>query len=275
MLAFYTSNREPYQTNEWLNNEHFLTLECSFETNVNIITGIFTFCLSLFNIWSNEKDGKYIITIKRWVKDVNNRGRFIHKKQIKKTFVDGYDFVYCPEVDSGVFLVSYNGHMQWTGIFLLLEYIANDLKIGNSSKHGQKAVISRVEKSVNMPYVPELDGMAADIVFNPHGFPSRMTEGQKLELALGLLCAKKGMLGDGTSFEYFFHEDLYEQLLKEELDKFSYYWVYDGVTGERYPQKMFCGFISYMVLKHMSKLKIHARSKGPVNPITKQPTPGL
>lgn len=166
--------------------------------------------------------------------------------------------VFCPTVSSGVFLIEHEGKFQWTG---------------NSSMHSQKCTVSKIKNAEDMPYVPAL-GMIADAVFNPHGFPSRSTVGHLTEMSLGMLAAKIGKIGDGTSFEFFCNDDLYIALEDQGMEKFSRYVVHDGTTGAAYKEPCYCGFVSYMVLKHMVDLKVHARSTGPVNSVTGQPIPG-
>ena len=71
-----------------------------------------------------------------------------------------------------------------------------------SSRHGQKGVVSIVWPQENMPFTES--GITPDILFNPHGFPSRMTIGMLVESMAAKSGSLHGHYQDGTPFS--FHE---------------------------------------------------------------------
>lgn len=58
------------------------------------------------------------------------------------------------------------------------------------------------------------------------------------------------------------------------LPKSGQYWLYDGLTGERFSQKVTVGHAYIMKLHHLVDDKIHARSIGPYSLVTQQPLGG-
>ena len=158
----------------------------------------------------------------------------------------------------------------------LVKVVVRDLKkpeIGDkfASRHGQKGVIGLVAPAEDLPFTE--DGIVPDLVFNPHGIPSRMTMGQLLELLAGKLACLKGEIIYSIPFDPY-----PEKRIREELKQFGYAddgteTMYDGRTGTQQP-RIFIGSGFYMKLDHLVSNKIHARSRGPVTLLTKQPTEG-
>ena len=155
-------------------------------------------------------------------------------------------------------------------------YVAKKRKLAVGDKmagrHGNKGVVAKLVPVEEMPFLP--DGTQVDIILNPLGVPSRMNLGQLYETALGWVGKKLGVkfatpIFDGANVE---HVD--EWLEKAGLESGSKTELYDGRTGEKFHQKVTCGYIYMLKLSHLVDDKIHARSIGPYSLITQQPLGG-
>ena len=141
-----------------------------------------------------------------------------------------------------------------------------------ASRHGQKGVLGILAKNEDLPYTS--DGMTPDVLINPHAFPSRMTVGMMLESITGKAAALRGKKFDGSAFV---GEKLSEVREIMESSGFKYSGkekMYDGRTGKPFPVDVFIGVVYYQKLHHMVADKIHARARGQVQMLTKQPTEG-
>jgi len=155
-------------------------------------------------------------------------------------------------------------------------YVAKKRKLSVGDKmagrHGNKGVVAKIVPQEDMPFLP--DGTPVDIILNPLGVPSRMNLGQLYETALGwagkLLGAKFATpIFDGAKVE-----NVDEWLEKAGLEKGSKTTLIDGRSGEKFHQKVTCGYIYMLKLSHLVDDKIHARSIGPYSLITQQPLGG-
>ena len=142
-----------------------------------------------------------------------------------------------------------------------------------SSRHSQKGTIGQIMREEDMPFTAR--GLRPDLIFNPHGIPTRMTVGQFLEAATNKLGIELGAFVDATPFSVDNRiPDLKAALMKMGFEPHGHEVLYNGMTGEQMDADIFMGPIYYQRLKQMVEDKINYRDTGPKTMMTHQPTQG-
>ena len=141
-----------------------------------------------------------------------------------------------------------------------------------ATSHGQKGVVGMILPEEDVPFTSR--GIKPDVIFNPHGLPSRMTVGYLLELLGGKVGCLKGEVIDGTPFSGETKQELGEQLKNLGFRYDGKETMYNGVTGKRMDVKIFIGNLYYLKLKYMVGNRIHGRASGKIALLTRQPIEG-
>ncbi len=141
-----------------------------------------------------------------------------------------------------------------------------------ATSHGQKGVVGAIIPEEDIPFTSS--GVKPDVIFNPHGLPSRMTVGYLLELLAGKVGCLKGEIIDGTPFCGKNKKELEEALKSLGFRYDGKESMYHGITGKRMVSKIFVGNLYYLKLKYMVANKIHGRASGKIALLTRQPVEG-
>ena len=152
------------------------------------------------------------------------------------------------------------------------EYRVPELGDKFATRHGQKGVIGMIAPEENMPFTKQ--GITPDMILSTHAIPSRMTVSQIIELIGGKVGALRGEKVDATSYHGEDKDKLRDQLEELGFESSGKETMYNGVTGEEMDAEIMIGPGYYLKLSHMVGDKVHARSRGPVTLLTKQPTEG-
>ncbi len=189
---------------------------------------------------------------------------------------------------------------------LVRVYVANKRKITDGDKlagrHGNKGVISKILPVEDMPFLE--DGTPVDVVLNPLGVPGRMNIGQILELHLGWAASRGWEVEGKPDWARLIPEDarvteagtrvaspVFDGVREDEIvgllestnpnrdgqrliDGTGKAQLFDGRSGEPFPDPVAVGFMYILKLHHLVDDKIHARSTGPYSMITQQPLGG-
>lgn len=141
-----------------------------------------------------------------------------------------------------------------------------------STPHGQKGVVGFLAPEEDIPFTS--GGVKPDLIFNPHGIPSRMTMGYLMELLSGKIAALSGEVSDASTFSGTELGTLEGNLKKLGFRFDGKETLYDPVTGRKMETKIFIGNMYYLKLYRMVKNLLHARASGKIALLTRQPIEG-
>jgi len=141
-----------------------------------------------------------------------------------------------------------------------------------TSRHGQKGVIGLLVNQNDVPFTS--NGITPDLIFSPHGIPSRMTISHLIELIGGKTAALSGRYIDGTTFDAEPEKEIRKELLSLGFKEDGTQTMYNPKTGKQMKAKIYVGSLYYLRLKHMVSNRMQSRATGPVQLLTRQPTEG-
>jgi len=172
----------------------------------------------------------------------------------ESTVIENYNkMVYCCSTKWSTLYVSRNGHSMFSG---------------NSSQKGTNSLLFNAS---DFPRTEQ--GLIPDIIFNPHGFVTRMTVPLPITMALGLIAIDKGIRIDGTPFNKIsIDSDIIDVMKERKIEGMVP--MINGVTGRYMDVPIFVAPLHYQRLKNMVAEKVSSRETGFCSPNTRQPVKG-
>ncbi len=166
-------------------------------------------------------------------------------------------YVYCVSVPGEVFMTMRDGCPCWTG---------------NSSRTGNKGIVSNLVPRINMPYAE--DGTRPDAMVNCHSIPTRMAINQILECYFGMLACRKGTSIDGTLFQHVSLEDTIAEMESYGIKYGGTKRLYSGRIGEWIDTHVFMGITTYQRIAKFVDDEAYGNRTGPTLALTHQPVSG-
>ncbi|CAI2727229.1 unnamed protein product [Schistosoma spindalis] len=197
---------------------------------------------------------------------------YTHGETLQTNFVKYEGGEQIAYVDS----ISLNGSWSCATITLRLPR-QPDIGDKYSSRHGQKGINSLLIQCEEMPW-STTNGLIPDLIFNPHGFPTRMTMGMMIEFLAGKSAALTGNRVDATPFQWSEDSPPYEDYCQILTDCGFNHWgtetMMSGSTGRQLEAQIYVGVVYYQRLRHMVADKYQVRAEGRFDPILRQPIKG-
>ncbi len=142
-----------------------------------------------------------------------------------------------------------------------------------SSRSGNKSIVASMLPQSDMPFTE--DGLTPDIIINTNSFPSRMTIGQLIETAWSKICARRGIIVDGTPFLPVDHLEIFGELQTLGFRYNGRERMHNGLTGEYFDAAIFIGPTAEQRLqKFVLDDEQSVAGSGPTDATTGQPLGG-
>jgi DNA-directed RNA polymerase II subunit RPB2 len=148
-----------------------------------------------------------------------------------------------------------------------------------TTSYAQKGVVGAIWADVDLPF-SMTTGIIPDIIVSPLSLTSRMTMSSLIEALTGKVVCVTGERSLGIDAQNYTdgnttHIQEMERILAthgfaaDGTEAFV-----DGRTGRPIQTRLFVGCVDMFRLVHLASKKIHARSTGPRDPLTRQPKDG-
>ena len=142
-----------------------------------------------------------------------------------------------------------------------------------SSRSGNKSIVARMLQQSDMPFTES--GITPDMIINTHSFPSRMMIGQLIETILAKVCARKGVIADGTAFLPVDHLEIAREMKELGFRYNGCDRMYNGMTGNYFDAAIFIGPTAEQRLqKFVLDDEQSVAGSGPTDATTGQPLGG-